>query len=163
LFLDQVTKVLVYGLVPQGEVVRLVSGVLQIWPVHNPRGVFGISYGPPIVYFALPLLGSALVVWFGIRARGRWPSVAYGLVLGGAVGNLVDRFRFGYVIDFIDLGLRGWHWHTFNVADAAVVAGVVLLLTRELFGRRAHEGETPVPESRQGVVPSADEQTRIPG
>ncbi|MBM3323521.1 signal peptidase II [candidate division WOR-3 bacterium] len=136
LFLDQVTKVLVYGLVPKGEVVKLLGDALRVWHVHNPQGVFGLSYGPRALYLLLPLLGSVLVVWFGIRARACWPATAYGMILGGAIGNVVDRMRFGHVIDFIDVGWRNWHWHTFNVADACVVGGVVMLLARELFRRR---------------------------
>ncbi|MEO0078436.1 MAG: signal peptidase II [candidate division WOR-3 bacterium] len=142
LFLDQVTKVLVYGLVPKGEVVRLAGDVLRVWHVHNQQGVFGLSYGPRLFYLLLPLLGSVLVIWFGLRARACWPAAAYGMILGGALGNVIDRIRFGYVIDFIDLGWRGWHWHTFNLADTAVVLGVVLLLVREFLCRRS-----PVPEA----------------
>ncbi len=136
LFFDQITKVLVYGLVPRGEVVRLLGHVLRVWHVHNPHGLFGLSYGPRVLYLLLPVFGSVLVVLFGIRARACWSATAYGMILGGAVGNIVDRLRFGYVIDFIDIGWRNWHWHTFNVADAGVVVGVVILLARELFGCR---------------------------
>ncbi|NCF10701.1 MAG: signal peptidase II, partial [Gammaproteobacteria bacterium] len=59
------------------------------------------------------------------------------LVLGGAVGNLVDRVAYGYVIDFLDFHAAGWHWPAFNVADSAISCGVVLLLADGLFGSRA--------------------------
>ncbi len=158
LFLDQVTKVLVYGLVPGGEVVRLLGDVLRIWHVHNPQGVFGLSYGPRVFYLLLPLVGAVLVVWFGLRARACWPATAYGMILGGALGNVIDRMRFGYVIDFIDVGWRGWHWHTFNLADAGVVIGVVMLLGRELFRRRP-----PIPASAGSSPRRPDEPTSISG
>ena len=136
LFLDQVTKVMVYGTVRTGETVRLIGSLLRVWHVHNDLGVFGLSYGPRFVYVLLPVLGSALVFWFGLRSRERWTSSAYGLILGGAMGNVIDRVRLGYVIDWVDFGWRGWHWHTFNLADACVVVGVVVLLGRELVRHR---------------------------
>jgi signal peptidase II len=61
--------------------------------------------------------------------------VALGLVIGGAVGNVVDRIRWGAVADFLDFHLAGWHWPAFNVADSAIVVGVGLLLLEALFSR----------------------------
>jgi len=63
-------------------------------------------------------------------------SVALGLLLGGAVGNLIDRFRFGYVLDFVDLGIGALRWYTFNVADAAISASILLLLLTAVLGER---------------------------
>lgn len=57
-----------------------------------------------------------------------WQGLALSLILGGAVGNLIDRVRFGHVVDFIDWHYAGWHWPTFNIADSAISAGVVILL-----------------------------------
>jgi signal peptidase II len=143
LFLDQVTKVAVYGLLAPGESVRLFGGLLRIIHAENEHGVFGIAYGPQFLYFLLPAAGSALVIWFALRTRDRWSATAYGVILGGAVGNLVDRVRnAGQVIDFIDVGWRGFRWYTFNVADSAVVCGVIALLARE-FLFRPRPGPTP--------------------
>lgn len=136
LFLDQVTKVAVYGALRPGESVRLIGNLLRIVHSSNEHGVFGINYGPRLLYFILPLIGCLLVVFFALRSRDRWSATAYGIILGGALGNLVDRIRLGgNVIDFIDFGIGGWRWYTFNIADSSVVIGVLMLLGREFLFR----------------------------
>ena len=67
--------------------------------------------------------------------------VALGLVLGGAAGNIVDRVRFGYVVDFLHAFWGEWHFYVFNVADSAITVGVILLLARALFTRQPQAGE----------------------
>jgi signal peptidase II len=79
----------------------------------------------------------AAVVAFWIRREKQWPEVlALGLVLGGALGNIVDRIRFGYVVDFVHLHAGNLSFYVFNVADAAISIGVALLLVRALTGGR---------------------------
>ena len=87
----------------------------------------------------LPVIAVAIVVvlayWLG-RAEGRPLAVALGMVIGGAIGNVVDRLRFdGAVVDFLDFHLFGYHWPAFNVADAAISVGAVALVLQSLFGR----------------------------
>ncbi len=78
----------------------------------------------------------AIVVGLWIRRERAWPeALALGLVLGGAIGNIVDRIRFGYVVDFVHLHAGPWSFYVFNIADAAITIGVVILLVRALFGR----------------------------
>ena len=75
-----------------------------------------------------------LIVWlFRLSAREKLPAAALGLIIGGAVGNLVDRVNHGYVVDFIDVYYRDWHWPAFNLADSAITCGVILLLIDGLF------------------------------
>lgn len=75
-----------------------------------------------------------LVVWlFRLPAREKLTAAALGLIIGGAVGNLVDRVNHGYVVDFIDVYYRDWHWPAFNLADSAITCGVILLLIDGLF------------------------------
>ncbi len=71
----------------------------------------------------------ALWIW---QARTKMMSLAFGLVLGGAIGNLSDRLRFGAVTDFLDFHIYGYHWYTFNIADCAIVIGVGLILLEYL-------------------------------
>ena len=80
------------------------------------------------------LIATVVAVW--IRRERLWPeSVALGLILGGALGNIVDRVRFGYVVDFVHLHWGPWSFYVFNIADAAITIGVIILLFRALIGR----------------------------
>jgi signal peptidase II len=86
-------------------------------------------------------IACAVIIYMLYRTRGRDPLVSLGLVfvLGGAVGNLVDRLLYGHVVDFIDVYYRHWHWPTFNIADSAITIGAILLILDALgfkFGRR---------------------------
>jgi signal peptidase II len=84
----------------------------------------------------------ALMVLAAVAARmlpqgGRLSRLAIGLIFGGAIGNLFDRFRFGAVVDFLDFYWRGWHWPAFNVADSAISVGVALLALQMILADRA--------------------------
>ena len=82
---------------------------------------------------------AALAVWLG-RARSPFLAAAIGLVIGGALGNVIDRLRFGAVFDFLDLHTAGYHWPAFNVADSAITVGAVMLVVDSLFmGPKNHK------------------------
>lgn len=83
---------------------------------------------------ATAAIALGVTVWI-LRERSRWDVVALGLVLGGALGNIVDRVRFGYVVDFLHFFWEGHHFYVFNVADAAISVGVAMLLAGALFAR----------------------------
>ncbi len=95
-------------------------------------------------------IATGVAVWMS-REKNRWDIVALGLVLGGALGNIVDRARFGYVVDFLDLHFGEFRpFMVFNVADAAITCGVVLLLARSLLLRdkpAKPAGDQPAPET----------------
>ncbi len=82
--------------------------------------------------FAL-IVSLGLGLWMS-RVSRRWPALALGLIIGGALGNVIDRLRLGWVIDFIDFHVSTWHWPAFNMADAAITVGVGILLIDGLFG-----------------------------
>lgn len=83
------------------------------------------------------VISLGLIVWVLRLPRREWRTgLALALVIGGAIGNLVDRIQYGYVIDFIDVHYAGWHWPAFNVADSAITVGVALLLYDSLFQKR---------------------------
>ena len=135
LLLDQASKLLAHSLLHPYVPYPVLGQMLRFVLVSNRRGLFGMSYGPIWVHYALPLIGMCLVVYFAWRSSSRWSSVAFGLILGGGLGNnLIDRVRLGSVIDFIDFGFGNWRWYTFNLADAFVVVGVIMLLGYEFFG-----------------------------
>jgi len=75
-----------------------------------------------------------LIVWlFRLQAREKMTAAALGLIIGGAIGNLIDRINHGYVVDFIDVYYADWHWPAFNLADSAITGGVILLIIDGLF------------------------------
>ena len=138
LILDQVTKLLVYDRLWQPPRRIELFGFLDLVPVEN-RGIsFGMfqSQGNTGVWlisaFAL-IVSLGLGLWMS-RVSRRWPALALGLIIGGALGNVIDRLRLGWVIDFIDFHVSTWHWPAFNMADAAITVGVGILLIDGLFG-----------------------------
>jgi signal peptidase II len=77
-----------------------------------------------------------LIAWLrGLDSKQRWVAVSISLIIGGAIGNVVDRVIFGHVIDFIDVYYQDWHWPIFNIADSAITVGVAIMLIDGLFGK----------------------------
>jgi len=145
--LDQITKAVVLERLPLGVPVTLIDGWLALTLVLNPGLAFGLLGSVPPgwrwVVAALSLVALAVLARVALRVlpAGGWTGrLAIGLIFGGAVGNLVDRARFGAVVDFVDVYWRGWHWPAFNVADSAITVGVALLALRLLNDR-----STPAP------------------
>lgn len=127
------------------DVVMQPPRVIEVAPFFNlvmgwNRGVsFGLFNSDSSVnVWLLPLVvvavTAALAVWLW-RAERPWLGIGLGLVIGGAVGNLVDRLRFGAVADFLDLHAFGWHWPAFNVADSGITVGAAIILLESLFTR----------------------------
>ena len=133
--LDQVSKALAVSLLDPGASVRVVPGVLSFTYTTNTGAAFGLLRGnSQLIFMAALLVTVLLLAWFFLAGEslGPWTFVGLALITGGAVGNLADRLFRGNVVDFLDLG---W-WPVFNVADAAIVAGVIIVLLsygRELF------------------------------
>jgi len=138
---DQLTKLWALGTLSPARPVVVVPGLVQLILVLNPGVAFGILAGVPAEWRWLVMVFSlsALILLCSLAARigpagGRLGRLAIGLVSGGAVGNLLDRWRLGAVVDFIDVHWRDYHWPAFNVADSAITVGVVLLATELAFG-----------------------------
>jgi|UniRef100_A0A7V3PTB5 signal peptidase II len=138
LFFDQLTKTIVYGIFnkPGAPIsIRLLGDILKISYTTNPYGVFGISFGTVWLHLILQLIGIIIVLVLGFKTSRSYLGCAYGIILGGALGNLIDRLRLGYVIDFIDFEIPALHfrWFTFNPADAFIVIGLILILIYEFI------------------------------
>lgn len=141
--LDQAAKLLVvwHGLVGPAPVI---PGFFDLLYRENRGGAWGLFAGAP-EWFRMPffvcssLAAVAFLVWLRRRMaiRRPWVDWAFPAILGGAVGNLLDRVRLGYVIDFIDWHVAGAHWPTFNVADVGITVGVALLVFDSLFDPRS--------------------------
>jgi signal peptidase II len=139
---DQITKAVALGRLPLGVPLTVVDGLLSLTLVLNPGLAFGLLGSiPPAwrwVVAVLSLVALAVLARVALRVlpAGGWlGQVAIGLIFGGAVGNLIDRARFGAVVDFVDVHWRGWHWPAFNVADSAITVGVALLALRLMSER----------------------------
>lgn len=138
LVLDQLTKYLVMRNIPRFTFVRVIPGFFDLTNVRNPGAAFGIlanaGAGWRTAFFVtVSLAALGVIATLLRRSSDRLSLAAFSLIGGGAVGNLVDRVRFGEVVDFIDWHVRGWHWPTFNIADSAITIGVCLLAVEMLF------------------------------
>ena len=134
--LDQVSKAVALERLPPGVSVELARW-LALTLVMNPGLAFGVLGGVPTgwrwVVAVLSVVALAVLARVALRvlpAHG-WPgALAVGLIFGGAVGNLIDRLRWGAVVDFVDVHWQQYHWPAFNVADSAITVGVALLALR---------------------------------
>jgi signal peptidase II len=140
---DQLTKAWMRTHLDPLQPVTLIPGFFHLTLVLNPGVAFGIFSSIPPEWRWLVMLFSltALVLLCSLATRivpdGGWLGrLAIGLVLGGAAGNLLDRWRLGAVVDFIDVHWHEYHWPAFNVADSAITVGVVLLAAELAFGGR---------------------------
>lgn len=139
---DQGTKSWIVGHLGLSEARAVADNFLHIVHVRNRGVAFGFLSGldsrwvnPLLIGATLLAVAAILVSLRSLSARGPAPC-GLGLVLGGAVGNLIDRARLGYVVDFIDVHAGRFHWPAFNVADIGITAGVGLLLLDILFWSR---------------------------
>ncbi len=145
--LDQATKALVVASVPNGESKPVFSWFAIVhW--LNTGGLWGslqeLSPVPRMaIFFVLPLLGLGLLAYLFIKAKGRLELVLISAILGGALGNLADRVRLGAVVDFLYFHLPSgkWGWPAFNVADACLSTGIILLVALGLFSKEDGKGK----------------------
>jgi signal peptidase II len=158
LALDQVSKWLAKSSLPMHAPREVLGQFLRFSLTMNPRGLFGMSYGAAWVHYALPAVVVIFVIYIAWRSPDRWFGVALGLILGGGVGNnLIDRVRFGSVVDFIDMGIGNARWYTYNLADAFAVAGVIMLLAHEFLGWG--KPKPVAPAGSKTVPPSSSSQS----
>ena len=133
--LDQVTKFLVTRELPLLDTIAVIPGLLNLTHVRNSGVAFGFLNSADFAFKPAVMAVFALVALVGVGLYAaqlpmshRWARVGLALIIGGAAGNLVDRARQGYVVDFVDAYWHGWHFWAFNVADAAITVGVAVLI-----------------------------------
>jgi signal peptidase II len=133
--LDQVTKWMLVRSVPYGTHKVVIPGFFNLSHVRNRGAIFGLfsQSGSPAVYVALTVasLGALVLVLFyfiKVPVRDRLLKVTLSLILGGALGNQVDRLFQGYVVDFVEVYVKSFHWPSFNVADSCITIGAILLV-----------------------------------
>ena len=136
-FIDQLSKLWIKNNLPHWETWDIFGSFLRFTHVKNPGIAFGISVGQfTIVVVLLSMLATFFIAYLHWQERNNHPliSIGLGLILGGAIGNLIDRSSIFFVqhyegvIDFIDIGSSSFRWYTFNIADSAVTVGIILYL-----------------------------------
>lgn len=132
---DRITKILAERWLVMGDPAPVIPGLFQLSLVHNTGMAFGLLNDVSFAGKAWLLTGVSVgllfvIVWFAVRSGPLSTRTALGItaMLAGAIGNIADRLLYGYVVDFLDAHLGDAHWPTFNIADAAICAGVGLLL-----------------------------------
>jgi signal peptidase II len=148
LLLDQVSKWMAVTHIEAHQTLAVIPGFFRLVLVKNRGMAFGIfshtRSGFYYYFLVFTTIGAIVVIFFfffWIKGNKKWLTVGLSLILGGAVGNLVDRVRLGYVIDFLDFFIKGYHWPAFNVADSAVTVGTFWLLFNIIKGRKIIEAE----------------------
>jgi signal peptidase II len=146
--IDQVTKYLFWN---HGRNYTIIEGFFNITLVRNAGAAFGMFQGGRAFFIAASVAAIVLITYLGLRlsredgARRVW----LGLILGGAIGNLIDRVLHGEVVDFLQIGFRGHYWPVFNVADMGVTVGATMLVLSALWPRRA-----PQPAQSAAAAPN---------
>jgi signal peptidase II len=139
LVLDQVTKAWLTSFLAPGDSVDVVGDVVRLVHARNAGGLFGFLQGQALPFALVSIVVVGLIVLYHARGnRDPYLSVTLGLLLGGALGNLTDRIRLEYVVDFVDIGIGPLRWYTFNVADSAISVALLLLLAAAIWPSLAH-------------------------
>ncbi len=146
LVVDQLSKFVIYHWLPLYDEITVIPGFFSIVHYQNPGGAFGIFADTQhafrhIFFMGVSVLALGLVFYFyrSTPRTHRFLSTGFALIFGGAVGNMVDRFRLGQVVDFLDVYVNGWHWPAFNVADSAITIGIGIFVFHLLFGKMPEE------------------------
>lgn len=132
-FIDQLSKWLVVHFLEFDKIIAIMPSInLQL--AFNKGAAFGFlanySGWQRLFFIVLAILVSGSIIFWlkKLSKKNFWEGIALTNILGGALGNLFDRIRFGYVIDFIDVYYQNWHWYTFNIADSAICIGTFILM-----------------------------------
>lgn len=126
-----IQHVMVYG-----DSILIIKGFFSFTLVYNKGAAFGIMHGSQGLFLFLPVLTIGLIAVLYIKSKERNKLlVPFGLLLGGTIGNFIDRLMYGYVVDFFDLFFRNWHWPAFNIADSCICFGVIILLF-QIMGKK---------------------------
>ena len=146
LAMDQAIKLVIYHYIPLHQSREVIAGFFSIVHVQNRGAAFGLLSHIPgsahiFVITSLIAIVFILVYFRWIKEGEVWTPICLSLILTGAVGNLIDRFRLGSVIDFLDVHYQEWHWPAFNMADASITIGVILLALKILWGEKKTIGE----------------------
>ena len=152
--LDQATKYWVVSTFTLYESLPVIPGFFNLTYLSNTGAAFGLLAGQPALWRQVFFIGVGVValvvltiMYRQLRKKSPWYTVSLGLIAGGAIGNLIDRVRQGFVTDFLDVYIGSHHWPAFNVADSGIFVGVTLFLVYSFFFEEKEAGE--VVEAKQ--------------
>jgi signal peptidase II len=144
--LDQITKLAIVRALRPYDAISVIPGFFNLVHVRNPGIAFGLLSRLDTDWSGLLLSAVTtaavifLIFWFGrLKDDDRRTGLGLSLIIGGAIGNLIDRFRLGEVVDFLDFYVGSFHWPAFNVADSAVTVGAIGLALSILFEGKARK------------------------
>jgi len=142
LVLDQLTKAWLTSRLSPGEVMTVLGDWIRLVYSQNSGALFGLFRDNALLFGIVSIFVIGLIVLYHRQVGSSlYLSIALGLLLGGALGNVTDRLRLGYVVDFVDIGIGAFRWYTFNVADAAISIAIVMLIGAALIPSLAGTGE----------------------
>lgn len=145
---DQLTKAWLVSILAPGERQVILGDLLRLMHGQNSGALFGLFKDQALLFGLVSIGVVGLIVWYhGNSGRSALLTLALGLLLGGAIGNMIDRFRLGYVVDWVDIGIGQWRFYTFNVADSAISGAILLLLLSAIVpmlpGRAGQASQVP--------------------
>lgn len=139
---DQISKILIIRTLPLYSSIKLIPGFFDLTHLHNPGGAFGFLANQSqllrtIVFIGMAFIALVIILWFfkTTPVDFKWLRTAYIMILGGAVGNLIDRIRMGYVVDFLDVYYKEIHWPAFNIADSFITIGMGIIIYHVVFNK----------------------------
>lgn len=148
---DFITKAYISSTMSLHESFVVVGGFLNITYVRNPGAAFSFLADAPAVFrsiffMSVTVLAIVLVLYYIAKSKIEEPLMIFSLslILSGAMGNLIDRVRFGEVVDFIDVYISSYHWPAFNVADSAITVGAVVMILQLIRGKKKQGGSASV-------------------
>jgi len=141
--LDQITKAVITEKLFMYGSYKVIDGFFSLVYVMNPGAAFGFLAGAPeifryLFFISVTVLAILLIIYYILKSKSQdvLMVISLTLIFGGAVGNLIDRIRFGAVVDFLDFYIGAWHWPAFNAADSAISIGAVLMIWEMLVSRK---------------------------
>jgi signal peptidase II len=139
---DQLSKMIIFHTIPHYSTISIIPGFFNITHIHNPGGAFGFLAGhsPTLrkfVFLFISTLAIGLIIYYyhKVPKTHLLLSCGFALILGGAIGNMIDRIRMGVVIDFLDFYVGNLHWPAFNVADSAISIGITIFIYHLVFNK----------------------------
>ena len=149
---DQAAKWTIYENLLSSRETVLIPGFFSLMRARNSGVVWGLFAGRPVLVVAAGVVAAVVVVVLFGRYAGssRLEAAGWGMILGGAAGNLIDRGIYGYVRDFLDFRIAGWHWPTFNIADTCITIGALFVILQYVLGAQAagQVSKAPVGENQ---------------